>query len=283
MIKVPMHDGKEIDVFIQGKGPHLLLPVNPIPIEGKQAEESRKWGVDPALGKTLIGGLSDQYSVVAFDYEGHVLSHPKPDTLTPLNIAKDFLAIADAAGAVQFAYYGYSWLALSGLQLAVRTNRLSALIMGGFPPIDGPYEEMLQVTQATHTMAINNRDKSEQSQSQTLEEMDWSQVEVTMSVAQTKQFVTLYQHLQDFDDRTAQAKIDIPRLTFAGSLDRIEYGERWGGVLVDIVGPLTSHAQELNQIGWDVEILEGLDHTGAMQPANVLPLIRPWLDSKLLK
>ncbi|MDF2650954.1 MAG: alpha/beta hydrolase [Paenibacillus sp.] len=107
-----MHDGNVIYVEIQGDGLPILIPVNPIPIEGSQADELRKWGVDPALGKSLIDGLSEKYRVIAFDYEGHVLSNPKPHTLTPNNIASDFMAIADAAGADKFAYYGYSWLAL---------------------------------------------------------------------------------------------------------------------------------------------------------------------------
>jgi pimeloyl-ACP methyl ester carboxylesterase len=93
----------------------------------------------PALGRSLIDGLSDAFQVVAFDYEGQVLQVPKPDTLTPANLAGDLLAVADAAGADRFAYYGYSWLALAGLQLAIRTDRLAALVMGGLPPIDGPY------------------------------------------------------------------------------------------------------------------------------------------------
>jgi pimeloyl-ACP methyl ester carboxylesterase len=88
--------------------------------------------------------------VLAFDYEGHVLATPKPDTLTPVNVAGDILAVADAAGAERFAYYGYSWLAMGGLQLAIRTDRLWALAMGGYPPVDGPYAEMLQVTAAAH-------------------------------------------------------------------------------------------------------------------------------------
>jgi hypothetical protein len=44
---------------------------------------------------------------------------------------------ARAAGAERFAYYGYSWLALSGLQLAIRTDRLAALVMGGFDDLVG--------------------------------------------------------------------------------------------------------------------------------------------------
>lgn len=280
MIKVNLHDGNTIDVAIQGDGPTLLLPINPIPIEGTEADEMRKWGVDPALGQSFINGLCDQYQVVAFDYEGHVLSTPKPDTLTPDHIASDFLLIADAVGADQFAYYGYSWLALSGMQLCIRTHRLSALIMGGFPPIHGPYKEMLQVTMATHKMSISNQRFSSEGKQES-SEYDWSNVEVSMTEDQTKQFVTLYQSLQNFNDQEVHSKINCPRLCFAGSLDKIDYGEEWGNVQVDIVGPLIHHREELQKAGWDVHVLEGLDHTGAMQAVNVLSFLRPWLDSKL--
>jgi pimeloyl-ACP methyl ester carboxylesterase len=129
MPQARLHDGSTI----------VLLPVNPQPVEGPQADELRRCGVDPALGRSLIDGLGDAFQVVAFDYEGQVLQVPKPDTLTPVNLAGDLLAVADAAGTDRFAYYGYSWLALAGLQLAIRTDRLAALVMGGFPPIDGPY------------------------------------------------------------------------------------------------------------------------------------------------
>ena len=141
-------------VEVHGEGPTVLLPVNPRPVEGPQAEELRRWGADPALGRSLIEGLGDAFQVVAFDYEGHVLQVPKPDSLTPANLAGDLLAVADAAGADRFAYYGYSWLALAGLQLAIRSDRVAALVMGGYPPLDGPYTEMLQVTAATHELAV---------------------------------------------------------------------------------------------------------------------------------
>src|SRR5258708_20367483 len=110
----------------------------------------RQYGTDPAMGQSLIKGLRDAFRVVAFAYEGQCLRRPKPETLTPANAASDLLAVADAVGAHRFAYYGYSWLALIGLQLAIRTDRLSALIMGGFPPLNGPYEEMLRVPPAPH-------------------------------------------------------------------------------------------------------------------------------------
>jgi pimeloyl-ACP methyl ester carboxylesterase len=275
MLKATLHDGSMIDIEVHGTGRTLLLPVNPTPIEGPQADEMRKWGADPALGRSLIDGLSDEFQVVAFDYEGHVLKTPKPDTLTPANVANDLLAVANAAGANRFAYYGYSWLALSGLQLAIRTDRLTALIMGGFPPVNGPYAEMLQVTTATHEMSMAPRQTPKTPPSS--DEADWSSVEVTMTEPQTRQFVTLYQALQGFDDRAAQAQITCPRLCFVGSADKIEYGERWGNVHVSIAGPVVKRRAELEALGWDVRILDGLDHTQAMQASNALPILRPWL------
>ena len=131
MPQATLHDGSTIEIEVAGAGPTLLLPVNPQPVTGPLAEQMRQFGADPALGQSLIKGLSDAFRVVAFDYEGQCLGRPKPETLTPANIASDLLAVADAVGAERFAYYGYSWLAALGLQLAIRTDRLSALVMGG--------------------------------------------------------------------------------------------------------------------------------------------------------
>jgi pimeloyl-ACP methyl ester carboxylesterase len=295
MPEARLHDGSTIEVQVHGEGPALLLPVNPRPVEGPRAEELRRWGNDPALGRSLIDGLADAYRVVAFDYEGHVLEVPKPDTLTPDNLAGDFLAVADAAGAERFAWYGYSWLALAGLQLAIRTDRLTALAMGAWPPLGGPYAEMLRVTVATHDLAsapstarqgaagdaAMAEPASEPAPASSPEELDWSTVEVTLSEAQTRQFVTLYQALQGFDDRTAQARLACPRLCFVGSADEIDYGERWGGVHLSIAGPLVQRRAELESLGWQVQVLDGLDHTQAMQAANALPVLRPWLDAAL--
>jgi pimeloyl-ACP methyl ester carboxylesterase len=279
-VQARLHDGSAIDVEVHGEGPTVLLPVNPWPVEGPQAEELRRWGADPALGRSLIDGLGDAFRVVAFDYEGHVLQVPKPDTLTPANLVADLLAVADAAGADRFASYGYSWLALAGLQLAIRSDRVAALAMGGWPPLDAPYAEMLKVTRATHELAVANAASpppSVEPSGQSPEETDWSQVQVTLSEGQTRQFVTLYEALRGFDDRAAQARLTCPRLCLVGSADEIDYEERWGGVRVSVADPVVRHRDELEALGWQVEVLEGLDHMQAMQAAQVLPILRPWL------
>lgn len=270
IVEAKLSDGSVIAVEIYGEGPTLLLPVNPRPAEGEQAETMRQYGADPALGQSLIAGLSDVFRVVAFGYESHVLSIPRPDTLTPDNVVSDLLAIADAAQADRFAYYGYSWLAVIGLQLAIRTHRLSALIMGGYPPLNGPYAEMLKVTNATYKIASGSQDADDSS-----EEDEWSGV--TPSEDATRQFVTLYEALQSFDDRAAQAKLTCPRLCFVGSTDEIEYGKKWGDVLVSLAGPIIRGQTALETFGWEVHILDGLNHMQAMQAEQVIPVIRPWL------
>ncbi|WP_031305281.1 hypothetical protein [Brevibacillus panacihumi] len=105
-----------------------------------------------------------------------------------------------------------------------------------------------------------------------------------MNPVVTKQFVSLYQSLTTFDDRRNQHKLHIPKLAFAGEKDTIVYGENFGNFAVDIVGLVTKNRKNLNDLGWDIEILAGsdMDHTKAMQPTVVLPLIKPWFKKRLL-
>lgn len=266
-------DGTPIEVESCGTGPAVMLLVDPRPVSPERAEELRRWGVDPQLGRTLCDGLKDRFRVLAVPYEAHVLAHPRPDTLTPDTIAADLLAVADAGGVDRFALYGYSWLALAALQVALRTDRLTGLAMGGFPPLGGPYREMLAVTTATHELAGAPRATPGNAQDGT----DWDSAEVTLSPAQTRQFVTLYQSLQGFDEPAAIGRVTCPRLCFAGTADRIEYSPRWGGVVVDIAGGVQRNEARLRAAGWTVRLLDGLDHVQAMQPPQVLPILEPWL------
>ncbi|WP_457965904.1 alpha/beta hydrolase [Arthrobacter sp. D1-29] len=278
-VEAVLHDGSVIPVTLQGDGPALLLPVRLEPYAPAEAETMRKWGGDPELGPVLVAGLSASNRVIAADYEGHRMAHPAPDSLTPDHLAADLLAIADAAGAESFGYYGYygySWLALSGLQLALRTDRLGALVMGGFPPLEGPYQSMLTVTRAAHVMSTQAPHPSSVSVAEA-EPGDWDSAAVQTTPMQTGQFVTLYEALQDFDDSAARLPRGLPRLAFAGAEDTIDYSPQWGGVRVNIGEPLARHESELRETGWDVRVLPGLDHLGAMHSSVVLPILKDWL------
>jgi len=276
MAMARLHDNSPLEVAVLGDGPAVLLPVSTTMSDGEAAEQMRAWGADPNLGHTLATSLADAgLRVIAADYEGHLAEHPKPRTLSAATVATDLLAIADAAGVGRFAYYGYSWLALAGFQLAIRTDRLTALAMGGFPPLDGPYGSMLTVTRAAHRMALANRDK--QPAAAELQPGDWDAVEVTQTPDQTQQYVTLYESVQKFDERAALDRLSIPRLAFAGANDNIRYGAKWDSAYVAIADAVRRRRDELTRQGWTVELIPDTDHIGAMQASNVLPILTPWL------
>ncbi|MBV9691528.1 MAG: hypothetical protein JO202_17655 [Ktedonobacteraceae bacterium] len=58
MTDATLHDGSTIEIEVDGEGPTLLLPVNPHPVSGQQAQAMRQWGADPALGQSLIKGMT---------------------------------------------------------------------------------------------------------------------------------------------------------------------------------------------------------------------------------
>jgi hypothetical protein len=276
MTEAKLHDGSVIEVTVLGSGPAVLVPVSTAVVTGPAAEQMRAWGADPSLGHTLVTGLADAgYRVLAAAYEDHLTAFPQERTLTAAALADDLLAMADAGGAPRFAYYGYSWLALAGLQLAFRTDRLTGLAMGGYPPLGGPYDAMLAVTRAAHRMAVANQDRPPVTGDVT--PGDWAAAEVTRTPAQTGQYVTLYESLAGFDERAALDRVRVPRLAFAGAEDNIQYGPRWDDAWVAIADPLRANRDELVARGWRVELIPDTDHIGAMQAARVLPLLTEWL------
>jgi hypothetical protein len=105
-------------VSIAGSGPAILT-----------------FGRDPQFFEPLTGG----YRVVTLSYQ-------IDDVSTPDEVCADMLAAADAAGVARFVWYGYSISAVVGLQLATRTDRLTALICGGWPPLGAPYRDMPKVS-----------------------------------------------------------------------------------------------------------------------------------------
>jgi len=291
---IKMKNGSELEVGLIGNPDRkvIMLPTAKKSVTGQEAETLKLWGVDPELGAKFIDGLSDEFQILHFDYEGHYMAHPHPEHFTSEYITEDLLRVADQMNVNRFSYYGYSWLALVGLQLALRTGRMESLIMGGFPPFEGPYEEMRVVTARTYEAALKQHGKLEHEQegqasmnSEQLSpgEVDWDNIQIQIDPAQTKQYVTMYQSLLDFDDQLIQDQLSIPRLTFAGEKDTIVYGEKFGNVTVDIAGRLQKNKQILESFGWTVEIIKGedMDHTKAMQPSTVLPIIHPWLKAHL--
>jgi pimeloyl-ACP methyl ester carboxylesterase len=232
-----LHDGTTTEVRIHGTGPTVLM----LPLAGQSNPPAEVRRLKTALHRALVDELSGGYRLVFFDYPGR---HPKPGTLTPANVVADLLAVADAAGADEFAWCGYSWTAIIGLQLALHTDRLNGLICGGWPPLDGPYERMLQTLYARPGADTE---------------------------PELRQIITYYEGLRAFDDRTT--RLSCPRLCFAGTADDI-YD-------LGIGRTVAGRQAELRNTGWDVSLLDGHDHMTALEPETFVPVITTWLDTSL--
>jgi pimeloyl-ACP methyl ester carboxylesterase len=171
---------------------------------------------------------------------------------TPDHVCADILAVADAVGADSFAWYGYSWGGLVGLQLAARTDRLTALICGGFPPFGASYRDIAAATKAA---------------------------EGSLG-AVAPMMVTFFRALEEWDDRETVAKFNCPRMTFAGSDDVVVSGS----APAIRIGPLIAeHRAQLEGRGWTVRLLNEYRHDLFMDPDIVVPLLRSFLDPILLQ
>ena len=94
--------------------------------------------------------LTDRYRVLTMDYPNLGKSERIPaNELTVERVCADLLDVASAAGFDEFVWWGYSWGGVIGLQLASRTDRLKALVCGGWPPIGNLYPKVLQSCRAT--------------------------------------------------------------------------------------------------------------------------------------
>jgi len=246
------HDGTTIYFEVHGHGPRTLflgpgtasatlsLPAGmDVPEEMMELVRTNR--------QRFIDGFADAYRVILIDYPGE----PKMYTLTPAAVARDYLAIADAAGARTFSYYGFSWGCVTGLQLALRTDRLEALVCGGFPAMDGPYDAMLEICRAM----------TEKSGPMSFPE-------------NARQFLTYYEGLQSFDDRAIQGRLSIRRLNWIGSEDVITVDDL---PPTDMSRTMIDNREALEEAGWDVKIVPGHDHAAAASAAVAVPVVREWL------
>ena len=233
---------------LYGRGPALFLG-SPI-----SASNSRPGG-DPlaAIRQGYLDRLTDRYQVIVMDYPP-----TGPDAVgavaffDPDHVCADILAVADAAGADRFAGYGYSWGGVVGLQLAARTDRLSALICGGWPPLGASYPDMAAVAQ-------------------------WLAERTRRAEAQL--MVTFYRALEQWRDEEALSRFTCPRMAFSASGDTITTAGR-----TVRIGPLIADRKaDLERMGWMVHVVDDVRHDLFTRPEVVVPLVRAFLDPVLLR
>jgi pimeloyl-ACP methyl ester carboxylesterase len=194
--------------------------------------------------------LTDRYRVVII---ADVATDNSPASIAALTadlLCADILAVADAAGVDRFAWFGFSFGSVAGLQLASRTNRLSAFVCGGWPPLAGPYTETLAYV-----------------------EEEAAQGRITPAL-------TFYRSIRSWPERETVSKITCPRMTFAGNKDEFTAGKSQR----IRIGPLIAeHRAELERMGWTVQMIDGFGHELGGRPDVVMPILRRFLDPILLR
>lgn len=191
--------------------------------------------------------LTDRYRVV-------VIADPSTDksfaSLTADRLCADVLAVADAAGVDRFAWFGFSFGSVVGLQLASRTNRLSALVCGGWPPLGGQYVETLAA--AEDGVALGHPNPA----------------------------VTFYRSIREWPEREAVSKFTCPRMAFVGNKDEFVAG---ASRKIRIGPIIAEHRAELERMGWTVQLIDGFGHELGGRPDVIMPILRRFLDPILLR
>ncbi|MBL8323356.1 MAG: alpha/beta fold hydrolase [Rubrivivax sp.] len=204
--------------------------------------------------------LTDRYRVLLVDYPSIGASRDiAPHELTADRCCSDLLGVASAAGFDRFAYWGYSWGGNVGLQLATRTPRLTALVVGGWPALGAPYEALLAAARRK------------------LPNPEPSSMKVLRHKAQYAQWVHYGESLAGWAERDAVARIVCPRLNLFGSDgDLVE-----AGIEVPIASCTRVRRAELEALGWRVHEIAGHGHGLCMQPEVAVPPVRAFLDQVL--
>lgn len=221
-------------------------------------------GIFGANSQAVLDGylerLTDRYRVLRLDYPaiGRSRDLPPPELIAERVVA-DLLSVADAAGFERFIYWGYSWSGAVGLQLAARTDRLRALVVGGWPVLDAPVRLVIEATDRK------------------LGKLEPGQRIVLRNDAQYAQWGHFYRSIATWPGREALGALRIPRLIYFGADgDLVE-----ADVQIPIASTIRETRPELEAAGWQVVEIAGQGHGVAHRPNLVVPPVRDFLDASV--
>ena len=252
---MPLDERTGVFYEVHGGGKPLLLG---FPI---MASHHEIFGDDAGCIKDeFLRALTEDYSVLLVDYPSIGKSRDIPPAeLTADRVCHDLLGVASTAGFNRFAYWGYSWGGAVGLQLATRTDRLSGLVMGGWPPLGADYKLMLKASRDQ----IDDPPKAVQV--------------VLRSPAQYAQWATFYGSLCGFEDQIAARSVTCPRLAYVGGDGDVSAGDE----MIRNATIMRDRRAELVSMGWEIELIDGQGHDVGLKPEFVIPVVKPFLDRVL--
>ncbi len=250
---MPLDPRTGVFYALHGKGQPLMvtlpLMASFTQIFGEQAQ---------GMLQGYLQGLTDSYQVLLVDYPSIGGSRDiAPQELTAERVCTDLLGVATAAGFERFSYWGYSWSGAVGLQLAVRTQRLDALVIGGWPPLDGPYSAILAAARRK------------------LPKPEPSSLKILRNPEQYAQWIYFYESLAHWPERQAVQSITCPRMVYFGADgDLVE-----AGIPVTIASNIRRERATLEGMGWQVCEVPGQGHSGMALAEHALPPVRAFLDA----
>ena len=141
------------------------------------------------------------------------------------------------------------FLGLRGRLAAGRwTNRLTALVGGGWPPLGGQYRETLAASESRGARG------------------------------ETANYTIFYRSLRAWPERDAVASLQCPRMVFVGTEDKFVAEGR----TIRHAALIREHREDLERLGWAVRFVDGFGHELGGRPDVVIPLVREFLDPLLL-
>ncbi|MGH6932329.1 MAG: alpha/beta fold hydrolase [Dongiaceae bacterium] len=210
-----------------------------------------------AMWKDYLDRLTDDYRVLLIDYPNIGKSHvPDPHDMTIDRVCADMLAVAETAGFKRFAWWGYTFGAVVGLHLASRSDRVSALVCGGWSPLGAQYDDMRAATSEpppAHATAV------------------------LREPGQYAQWSTFYESFKDWREAEAVVRIACPKLLYYGANAEPDVGG--GGRILRIAPTNRANRPQLEREGWTVTEIPDADNTVLTEPARVVPIVREFLDA----
>lgn len=183
--------------------------------------------------------LTREYFVIRADYpRGIGLTSAHCDERSTAELAcDDYLRIAKAAGVSKFGWMGFSFGGALGIQLAARTNSVTALVVGGFSPLLAPYQELLSILQEIRSGVSPNH------------------AEIYDAA------IGFYESLAEWPERREVGRLTIPRLVYIGDRDTAQGMP--GQKSLPLAERVLASERQLLEWGWDVVWLDGHDHVTA--------------------
>jgi pimeloyl-ACP methyl ester carboxylesterase len=234
-------DGLDLQYEVTGSGPALLLP---------KFNYSR-W--DRYLD---VGLLAGRFTVVTASPRGFAASGrlAADGDYRVADLADDLVAVMEAAGFVRFSVFGYSFTGAFAPWLAHLTDRVDAVVSGGFP-IAGDYSPQYPDVQAQMEAARANP-------------AAWAEL---TSLFDNRAALGFYRELSELPPDFLVDNLTCPLFAFWGEDDEeIAFG---GGAQL--------LAAALDSRGLGHASFPGHDHNGMLDHINVaLPSVLAWFDEQ---